>query len=454
MTTQTLLRPLPTILRSTASLSPYKNNARTHSKKQIRQIADSITRFGFTNPILIDGKDGLIAGHGRLAAAKLLGMQEVPTISLEHLNEDEKRAYIIADNQLAANAGWDKEMLAIEFGELQAVNFDMTLTGFEIPEIDIIVGEFSPENRDDDDNEPIDDPDTSQPAVSRRSDLFLLGHHRLICGDALSADDYALLMQDEKAGVCFGDWPYNVKIQGNVSGLGKKKHAEFAMASGEMSEAEFAKFLEDTCARVAEACVPGTIAFVCMDWRHVAETVEAGKKSIGDLLNICVWNKTNAGMGSLYRSQHEMVLVFRNGKAPHRNNVELGKHGRHRSNVWTYRGANSFGAGRMDDLASHPTVKPVNLVADALLDVSKRGDIVLDPFGGSGTTLIAADKTGRKARLIEIEPHYCDLIVRRFENHTGKQATLAATGQTFEDLTEERASASVSDKTASKTVGV
>ena len=333
----------------------------------------------------------------------------------------------------------------------------MTLTGFEIPEIDIIIGEFSPDNRDDDDNEPVEEPDTSKPAVSRRGDVFLLGNHRLICGDALSADDYALLMQGEKAGVCFGDWPYNVKIQGNVSGLGKKKHGEFAMASGEMSDAEFARFLEDSCARIAEACVPGAVAFVCMDWRHLVETIEAGKKAIGDLLNICVWNKTNAGMGSLYRSQHEMVLVFRNGKAPHRNNVELGKHGRHRSNVWTYRGANSFGAGRMDDLAAHPTVKPVNLVADALLDVSKRGDIVLDPFGGSGTTLIAADKTGRKARLIEIDPHYCDLIVRRFEKHTGKQATLAATGQTFEELAEERASASISDTTettSSKNAGI
>jgi DNA modification methylase len=447
MTLQAFLRPLPTILRPTDSLTPYKNNARTHSKKQIRQIADSIKRFGFTNPILVDSKGGVIAGHGRLAAAKLLGMTEVPTISLEHMSEDEKRAYIIADNQLAAKAGWDKEMLSIEFGELHAVNFDMTLTGFEIPEIDIIMGEHAADNRDDDDNEPVEEPDTSKPAVSRRGDVYLLGSHRLICGDALSAEDYAILMQGEKAGVCFSDHPYNVVVSGNVSGLGKKKHGEFAMASGEMSYAEFAKFLEDTCARIAEACVPGAISFICMDWRHLVETIEAGKKSIGDLLNICVWNKTNAGMGSLYRSQHEMVLVFRNGKAPHRNNVELGKHGRHRSNVWTYRGANSFGAGRMDDLAAHPTVKPVNLVADALLDVSKRGDIVLDPFGGSGTTLIAADKTGRKARLIEIDPHYCDLIVRRFENHTGKQAKLAATGQTFEELVEERASASISETT-------
>lgn len=457
MTITTFLRPLPTIIRPIESLTPYRNNARTHSKKQIKQIAESIKRFGFTNPVLIDGDGGVIAGHGRTAAAKLLGMKEVPTISLEHLSKHDKQAYIIADNQIAAKAGWDKEMLSIEFGELQSVNFDLTITGFEVPEIDIIVSEFSPDNHDDDDNEPVEEPDTSRPAVSRRGDVFLLGNHRLICGDALSVEDYALLMQGEKAGVCFSDHPYNVVVSGNVSGLGKKKHGEFAMASGEMSDAEFRKFLEDTCLRIAQACMPGAVVFVCMDWRHIAETVEAGKKSIGDLLNICVWNKTNAGMGSLYRSQHEMVLVFRNGKAPHRNNVELGKHGRHRSNVWTYRGANSFGAGRMDDLAAHPTVKPVNLVADALLDVSKRGDIVLDPFGGSGTTLIAADKTGRKARLIEIDAHYCDLIVRRFENHTGKQATLAATGQTFEELSEEKASASASEtarSTPSKSRGI
>ncbi|PBC08169.1 hypothetical protein CK230_21900 [Mesorhizobium sp. WSM3859] len=280
----------------------------------------------------------------------------------------------------------------------------------------------------------------SGPAVTRAGDLFLLADHRLICGNALSAEVFAALMQGETASVCFTDPPYNVPIGGHVTGLGKTQHREFAMASGEMSDDEFARFLEQSFAEIAACSKQGAIAFVCMDWRHIAETVVAGKAAFGDLLNLCVWNKTNAGMGSLYRSQHELVLVFKNGKGPHRNNVELGKHGRHRSNVWTYRGITSFGADRMADLASHLTVKPINLVADALLDVSKRGDLVLDPFGGSGTTLLAAQKTRRRARLIEIDPHYCDLIIRRFEKHTGKQATFAATGETFEELSERRAS--------------
>ncbi|MER8634269.1 site-specific DNA-methyltransferase, partial [Mesorhizobium opportunistum] len=283
----------------------------------------------------------------------------------------------------------------------------------------------------------------SGPAVARAGDLFRLGDHRLICGNALSAEVFATLMQGEKASVCFTDPPYNVPIGGHVTGLGKTQHREFAMASGEMSEDEFAGFLEQSFVQIAAFSKPGAIAFVCMDWRHIAETIVAGKQTFGDLLNLCVWNKTNAGMGSLYRSQHELVLVFRNGKEPHRNNIELGKHGRHRSNVWTYRGINSFGADRMMDLEAHPTVKPINLVADALLDVSRRGDVILDPFGGSGTTLLAAQKTGRRARLVEIDPHYCDLIIRRFEKHTGKQATLAATGETFEELSEQRIQANI-----------
>ncbi|MBZ9873180.1 site-specific DNA-methyltransferase [Mesorhizobium sp. BR1-1-9] len=422
------------------TLIPYSNNARTHSKKQIKQIADSIIKFGFTNPVLVDEKNNVLAGHGRLAAARLLGWKEVPTLSITHLNETQKRAYIVADNRIAEKAGWDKQLLAIELQALADLDFDVSLTGFDIPEVDLIIAEFSPDNQDDaDEEEEIELPaKDAGPAVARPGDVFLLGDHRLICGDALSTEVLGTLMDADKASVCFTDPPYNVRIGGHVSGLGKTKHREFAMASGEMSESEFARFLEQSFSQIAAFSKQGAISFVCMDWRHIAETVAAGKGAFGDLLNLCVWNKTNAGMGSLYRSQHELVLVFKNGAEPHRNNVELGKHGRHRSNVWTYRGVNSFGAERMDELEAHPTVKPVNMVADALLDVSRRGDIVLDPFGGSGTTLLAAHKTGRRARLIEIDPHYCDLIIRRFEKHTGKEAKLAATGETFEELSERR----------------
>ncbi|MER9606177.1 DNA methyltransferase [Mesorhizobium sp. M0243] len=438
------------------ALTPYRNNARTHSKKQIRQIADSIEKFGFTNPVLVDEKNNVLAGHGRLSAARLLGWKDVPTLSINHLSEAQKRAYILADNRIAEKAGWDKQILAIELQALVDLDFDVSLTGFDIPEVDLIISEFSPDNQDDeaegDEAEHLKQ--SAGPAVTRPGDLFLLGDHRLLCGNALSAEHFDMLMQGEKASVCFTDPPYNVPIGGHVSGLGKTSHREFAMASGEMSDDEFAGFLEQSFSLIAGSSKAGAIAFVCMDWRHIAETTLAGKQTFGDLLNLCVWNKTNAGMGSLYRSQHELVLVFRNGKEPHRNNVELGKHGRHRSNVWTYRGANSFGTTRMEELEAHPTVKPVALVADALLDVSRRGDVVLDPFGGSGTTLLASHKTGRHARLIEIDPHYCDLIIRRFERHTGKQATLATTGETFEEMFEQRGSVKASGvlaKTASAT---
>ncbi|MES0022086.1 MULTISPECIES: DNA methyltransferase [unclassified Mesorhizobium] len=436
------------------ALTPYRNNARTHSKKQIRQIADSIEKFGFTNPVLVDEKNNVLAGHGRLSAARLLGWKEVPTLSITHLNEAQKRAYIVADNRIAEKAGWDKQILAIELQALVDLDFDVSLTGFDIPEVDLIISEFSPNNQDDESEEDETGlPEQSAgPAITRPGDLFLLGEHRLLCGNTLSKENFETLMQGEKASVCFTDPPYNVPIGGHVSGLGKTSHREFAMASGEMSDDEFAGFLEQSFSLIAGSSKPGAIAFVCMDWRHIAETTLAGKQTFGDLLNLCVWNKTNAGMGSLYRSQHELVLVFRNGKEPHRNNVELGKHGRHRSNVWTYRGANSFGTSRMEELEAHPTVKPVALVADALLDVSRRGDVVLDPFGGSGSTLLASHKTGRHARLIEIDPVYCDLIIRRFERHTGKQATLATTGETFEELFEQRGSVKASGvlaKTAS-----
>jgi DNA modification methylase len=430
MTAQTELKPIDTLI-------PYNNNARTHSKKQIKQIAASIEKFGFTNPVLVDENDTILAGHGRVAAARLLGLKKVPVVLITHLNMAEKRAYVLADNRLAEQAGWDKQILAIELQGLVDLDFDVALTGFDIPQVDLIIGEFSPDNQDDDD-EPTLPERSAGPSVARPGDVFVLGDHRLICGDALSAEVFETLMQGAKAAVCFTDPPYNVKIGGHVSGLGKTSHREFAMASGEMSDQEFADFLGKSFSLIAASCAPGTVAFVCMDWRHVAETIVIGTKAFGDLLNLCVWNKTNAGMGSLYRSQHELVLVLRIRGDGHRNNIELGKHGRHRSNVWTYRGVNSFGSDRMEDLAAHPTVKPVNLVADALLDVSKRGDVVLDPFGGSGTTLLAAHKTGRRARLIEIDPGYCDLIIRRFENHTGKQAKLAGTGETFEELSEQR----------------
>ena len=424
--------------RAIASLRPYPRNARTHSRKQLKQIAASIERFGFTNPVLISDDGEIIAGHGRVEAAKSLGWKAVPTLALSHLSETERRAYVLADNKLALNAGWDKEILAIELQALSDLNFDVELTGFSLAEIDLVIdeaGEASPDGADAADDAVAF---ASGPPVSRQGDLWQLGRHRLLCGDARSAVDFEALMESGKADLVFTDPPYNVKIDGNVCGLGSVKHREFAFASGEMSKAQFTSFLTNTLGNIGEVMRDGAIAFVCMDWRHMGELLAAGEAAFTELKNLVVWNKTNGGMGAFYRSKHELIFVFKQGAAEHTNSFGLGDTGRYRTNVWDYPGISSIGASRSDELAMHPTVKPVALIADAIRDCSNRGEIVLDAFGGSGSTLIAAEKTGRSARLIEYDPLYCDTIVWRWETYTGKRATLTVTGQSFEDLAEAR----------------
>ncbi|HUE80385.1 MAG TPA: DNA methyltransferase [Sphingomicrobium sp.] len=430
--------PISIEYRDATELKPYDNNARTHSKKQIRQIADSIKRFGFTNPILITDQTQVIAGHGRLEAARLLGMPKVPTVKLSHLSEAERRAYILADNKLALNAGWDREILAIELQALVDLEFDVEITGFSLAEIDLVLDEAhesSPEAGD-----PVDDeiPPFADLAVSRPGDLWELGRHRLICGDARAASDYSRLLTGEAADLVFTDPPYNVPIDGHVCGLGRVQHREFAMGAGEMSQSAFTGFLVETLGNAARNCRDGAIAFVCMDWRHIGELLSAGSQAFSELKNLCVWNKTNGGMGAFYRSKHELVFVFKVGTAPHTNSFGLGETGRYRTNVWDYAGISSISASRSDELAMHPTVKPVALIADAIRDCTRRGEIVLDCFGGSGSTLIAAEKTGRTARLIEFDPFYCDTIIRRFEKVTGKPARLSDAGGLFEDVAEQR----------------
>lgn len=427
------------ILLPIAQLKPNPQNARTHSKHQLRQIAESIRVFGFTNPILIDKENTIIAGHGRVEAAKTLGMSQVPTIRLENLNEDQIRAYIIADNKLAENAGWDTSILAIELQHLltlDCADFDVAITGFEVPEIDIILEEAQESSAA---LESIPAPDLNQPTVTQPGDLWLLGKHRILCGNSLREDSYNALMNGRRAAVAFADVPYNVPIQGHVCGNGSVQHREFQMASGEMSEAEFVAFLSTGLRQFAKHSAPGSVHFICMDWRHMKELLAAGGEAYDSLLNLCVWVKDNGGMGSFYRSRHELVFVFRSGKGSHRNNVQLGKFGRYRTNVWEYPGVNTF-SKRGDEgnlLAMHPTVKPVQLVADALLDCSTRGDIVLDGFLGSGSTLLAAERTGRVCYGIEIDPAYVDVAIRRWQRHTGEQAVHAVTGKSFEEISKE-----------------
>ena len=305
-----------------AQLKPRAKNPRTHTPKQLKQIAASIKEFGFINPILMDGTGGIIAGHGRVEAAKLAGMTDLPTVRVDHLTPAQIRAYVIADNRIAENAGWDRELLALELQELSVEpNFDVTITGFETGEIDFLVTELGQDTPDEADQVP--EIDRSIPAVTRRGDLWQIGNHFLHCGDALVRESYARLLGTRKANLVFIDPPYNVPIAGNVSGLGKAKHREFVMASGEMTSVEFTGFLAKTFEHLVACSADGSIHFICMDWRHMREVLEAAGGPYTELKNLCVWAKTNAGMGSLYRSRHELVFVYKNGTRPHINNVEL-----------------------------------------------------------------------------------------------------------------------------------
>ena len=420
-------------LRPLASLKSAKRNARTHSAKQIAQIALSISQFGFNVPLLVDPDGVIVAGHGRLEAARLLALVDVPVIPIGHLSAAELRAFALADNKIASLAGWDDDILQIEFEELQtACNFDLEITGFSTTEIDLL----SEAPRSDDKLESVPTLNRREAVGVETGDLWLLGKHKLFCGDSRDHACFAALMGDDRARMVFSDPPFNVKIDGHVGGMGDIKHPEFAMASGEMSKPEFTEFLRIAFANGAAVSIDGAIHYQCMDWRHMGEMLDAGHAVYSGLQNMCVWAKDNGGMGSFYRSQHELVFVWKCGTAPHLNTVELGKNGRYRTNVWNYRGASKTGANA--ELAMHPTVKPVPMIIDAIKDTSKRGEIVLDPFGGSGSTLIAAHKSGRRARLIEYEPHYCEVTIRRWQDLTRSEATLAATGETFAEVHKRR----------------
>ncbi|MGA2057930.1 MAG: DNA methyltransferase [Bradyrhizobium sp.] len=421
-------------------LIPAPQNARIHTRAQVRAIARSIEAFGFNAPILIDRNRQIVAGHGRFEAAKLLGLPQVPVVFLDHLTEVQAKAYRLADNKLTDRSNWDDAKVAAQLKELSelVLDFDLTDTGFEIPEIDVRI-------------QSLDDPDEADaadefeaatgPAVSIPGDVWLLGSHRLHCANALESTAYAILMENKKAAAAITDMPYNVPIGGHVSGNGKTKHREFVMGAGELTDSQFTELLTTGLRFLGAHTTPGALIYTFMDWRHAWNVLSAGRAVDLSLLNLCVWSKTNAGMGSLYRSQHELVFVFRNGSEAHLNNVQLGRFGRSRTNVWTYPGANGFARkGTEDLLALHPTVKPIALVADAILDCTKRDDIVVDPFIGSGTTILAAERTGRRCFGIEIDPIYVDTTIARWERLTGKKA-LNSQGLTFEQVKLQRSAA-------------
>jgi DNA modification methylase len=389
---------------------------------------------------LVDDEGSIIAGHGRLEAARLLRLETIPTIRIVHLNEKQKRALRIADNKIAENAGWDPEILALELQNLIEIDaaVDLTITGFETAEIDLII-ESLDDGRDDLALDRVPEIDRTVPPISQPGDLWQLGRHRLLCGDATTADAFTQLMGGDKAQLVFIDPPYNVQIDGHVCGLGKIKHRAFVMAAGELSETEYIDFLSLVFRNLVVFSIDGAIHFVCMDWRHIFELLTAARAGYSELKNLCIWNKTNGGMGSLYRSKHELVFVFKSGRTPHINNVELGRYGRNRTNVWDYPGVNAFGEGRLDALKIHPTVKPVALVADAILDCSNRNGIVLDCFAGSGTTIVAAEQVGRRAFAMELDPLYVDATIRRWHDIAGEAAIHAETNRVFAEIEEFRA---------------
>lgn len=416
-------------------IKPDPRNPRIHTDKHIRQIARSIEAFGFNVPILVDRDQRLVAGHGRLEAVKKLGWSEVPTITLEHLTPAQAKAYLIADNRLTDNSTWDDRLLAEQLQELSAADLDFSLDaiGFDLPEIDLRIQGLEEEGSPEEDLLELPAPDTV--AVTKPGDLWQLGPHRILCGDCLDPANYELLLEGRKAQLIFTDPPYNVPIAGHVSGNGTIKHREFAMAAGEMSEAEFTRFLTRVCDLLAQHSVSGSIHMICMDWRHLKELLAAGTTTYTELKNLCVWVKDNAGMGAFYRSQHELVLIFKHGTAAHVNNVQLGQYGRYRSNVWKYAGVNSFARATDEGnlLALHPTVKPLKLVADALMDASHRNALVLDPFLGSGTTLIAAEQTGRVACGLELDPLYVDTAIRRWQRKSGENACRVGDAMSFDE---------------------
>ncbi len=409
-----------------AALIANPANARKHPPRQIDLLKSSIQQFGFVAPILIGAGDTVIAGHGRLMAARALGIKEVPTVELSHLTAEQMRTYSITDNRSAEKSSWDFEVLAKEIKALDALNLDfgLEITGFQAQELDELLFPVIADSKDD------TLPTSAAAPTTLSGDIWQMGEHKLLCGDATVPGAYAALMGDERARMSFADQPFNVPVERHIRRR-TGGHREFAQGAGEMTSPVYKAFLLTFLTLVSQFCVPGAVIYSCSDWRHLAELFAAGAEAQLELLNLAVWIKTNSGLGGFYRSQHEHVAVFKKPGAKNVNTFGMGRSGRHRTNVWSYPGVSSFGVSRDKDLDSHPTPKPTVMIADAIKDVSHRGDIVLDPFGGSGSTLIAAEKTRRKTRLIEIDAAYCDSICERFQAFTGHDAILAETGETF-----------------------
>ena len=413
-------------------------DVRRQSSAQVQRVRTSYETFGLVAPALIRPNGQIINGVAQWKAAEALGLATLPCIVLDHLSEDEARTLRIALNRIGERGEWDIPALRDEVFELLPTEIPMEVTGFTIPELDTLLLEEDPDPALD----ALPPGDDDQPTVSKLGDAWRLGKHLVVCGDARDQALYGQMLKGELARFVFTDEPFNVQISGHVT---SGDHAEFAMATGEMSRDQFGSFNKAWIEACLPHLVPGGLLATFIDWRSV-ELVMAVAREIGlELLNLVVWAKANGGQGGLWRSQHELLPIFKKPGAPHVNNIQLGRHGRYRTNLWQYPGASSFGSDARRGLADHPTVKPVALLEDALLDVTEPGDIVLEPFAGSGSTVMACERTGRRCRAIELEPRYVDLIVRRWQALTGKVAMHEETGQSFDEAAHEAADIEIVD---------
>jgi DNA modification methylase len=429
-TEHAIFRDLSSTPVRTSELKPLGRETRRHPPSQIRKIAGSIRKYGFVLPILIDAQSRVVEGWGVVQAAKQLGLEEIPAVCIADLSEAELRMLRVTLNKLPEYANWNAPELKLELCDIVQLDPQIALedSGLEVAELDTILHDDGLDQEDE-----VRPVDTQTRLISQLGDQFICGDHIIRCDDALNPESYAKLLGSNQAGMVFTDPPYNVPIDGHVTRSKSATGHDFPMGKGELSSPEFRAFLATALGHLARFSCEGAIHFVCMDWRHTPELLAAGAIVFSELKNICVWNKSNAGMGSLYRSQHEFIFVYKVGTAPHINNIALGRYGRHRTNVWNYVSQSALSGTSKSKLSLHPTVKPVAMIADAIRDCSNPGDIILDPFGGAGTTLIAAERTGRRARLLELNPAYVDVTIQRWQRLTGKTAYHTETGRPLAD---------------------
>jgi DNA methylase/ParB-like nuclease domain len=435
-------RKLAIEYKSLASLLPYPGNPRKHDKRQVRQIARSIEAFGFNVPLLINAENHVVAGHGRLLASRLLNLTEVPTIRLEHLTEAQARAFTIADNRLNENSAWDHQLLGEQLKILadSDLDFDLEVTGFEIKEVDCFIENLTSATERVAKAADVIPDLHGRPLVTRAGDCWNLGRHRVYCGDARSDSAYTTLMQGRRAEMVFAGPPCQDPINACLTRFGAVHHTEFAMVSDPRNASQFAESLRTSLTNLANNSVDGALNFICVDWRHSPELLTAAQSVYTEFKDLCVWVKDKPEQGSLYRNQHQLVFVFKTGKKPHRNGVHRRPCGQYRSNVWNYRGVKSRSHGQGAEGLSnlHQTIKPVDMVADAILDCTRRGQLVLDRFLGNGTTLLAAEDTGRTCYGMELDPQHVDTTLRRWRKFTGQNILEESTGRSFDDIEEER----------------